>query len=262
MDKSKLTAKEVGAIRNAFEGHADNLETVVQNAVKVISDLTDYTSVGYTAHSDKNKIVKIDLFRYKPTQALLLIVTENTLIRDRFISIPEVMTDAQLIEASELIARLFVGKEFGEIIGLGDVIKEEFQGYREIFDSVMNAIEDYVAKSGTDVILEGEGKILNHPEYNDSEKVKNFLSVVTSKNKLAGLLADNTDNIEINIKIGGEEGRDMPEDCSLVTATYSASGVKIGTYGVIGPLRMDYQKVVSVLEGVGKILEDMLKDKK
>jgi heat-inducible transcriptional repressor len=53
----------------------------------------------------------------------------------------------------------------------------------------------------------------------------------------------------------------MPSDCSLVTATYSASGVKIGTYGVIGPLRMDYQKVVSVLEGVGKILEDMLTNK-
>ena len=51
----------------------------------------------------------------------------------------------------------------------------------------------------------------------------------------------------------------MPNDCSLVTATYSASGVKVGTYGVIGPLRMDYQKVISVLEGVGKILEDMLK---
>ena len=53
----------------------------------------------------------------------------------------------------------------------------------------------------------------------------------------------------------------MPKDCSMVTATYSANGAKVGTYGVIGPLRMDYQKVVSVLEGVGKILEDMLKDK-
>ena len=53
----------------------------------------------------------------------------------------------------------------------------------------------------------------------------------------------------------------MPPDCSLVTATYSASGVKIGTYGVIGPRRMDYQKVVSVLEGVGKILEDVINNK-
>ena len=157
--------------------------------------------------------------------------------------------------------KLFVGKEIGEIVKLENVITEEFAGYREIFDSVMSAIEEYINEKNLDVILEGEGKILNHPEYNDSEKVKNFLSVVTSKNKLAGLLASDSDNIEINIKIGGEDGKEMPDDCSLVTATYSASGVKIGTYGVIGPLRMDYQKVVSVLEGVGKILEDILTNK-
>ncbi|MBQ7235731.1 MAG: heat-inducible transcription repressor HrcA [Clostridia bacterium] len=261
MDKSKLTTKELGVIKSAFKDHADNLETVVQNAVKVISDLTDYTSVGYTSHSEKDKIVKIDIFRYKQNQALLLIVTENTLIRDKFIGIPESMTDAQITEASNMLHKLFVGKEFGEIIKLGDVITEEFSGYREIFDSVMTAIEEYISEKHAGVIMEGEGKILNHPEYNDSEKVKNFLSVVTSKNKLAGLLADESDNIEINIKIGGENGKEMPDDCSLVTATYSASGVKIGTYGVIGPLRMDYQKVVSVLEGVGKILEDILTNK-
>ena len=262
MDKSKLTLREVGAIRDAFKNKADSLESVVQNAVKVISELTDYTSVGYTSHSDKDKIVKIDIFKFKPNQALLLIVTENTLIRDKFIDIPENMTDAQVMEASDMISRMFVGKAFGEIISLGDVIKEEFAGYREIFDSVMDAIEDYIVKNNADVILEGENKILNHPEYSDTEKVKNFLSVVTSKNKLAGLLKDETDNIEINIKIGGEGDKEMPSDCSLVTATYSASGVKIGTYGVIGPRRMDYQKVVSVLEGVGQILEDILNNKK
>ncbi len=261
MDKSKLTSKEVGIIRNAFNAHADNLEEVVQNAVKVISDLTDYTSVAYISCSDKEKVVKIDIFRFKPTQALLLIVTENTLIRDRYIEVPESMTDNQIAEASRLITKMFVGKNFCEIKDFEHVIEEEFSGYREIFDNVMNAIEEYVEKSSTNVVMEGEGKILNHPEYNDSEKVKNFLSVVTSKEKLVDLLATDSENIEINIKIGGEENKDMPSDCSLVTATYSASGVKIGTYGVIGPLRMDYQKVVSVLEGVGKILEDMLSNK-
>ena len=140
-------------------------------------------------------------------------------------------------------------------------LNEKISSYREIFENVMLAIEDYVINNNSDIVLEGENKILNHPEYTDSEKVKNFLSVVTSKNKLAGLLAGENDNIEVSIKIGGEGSNDMPSDCSLVTATYSASGVKIGTYGVIGPLRMDYQKVVSVLEGVGQILEDLLKKK-
>ena len=261
MDKGKLTAKEVGVVKKAFADHANNLESVVQNTVKVISELTDYTSVALSSHTDSDKIIKIELFRYKPTQALLLIVTDNTLIRDKFINIPEGMSDGQIIEASALISKLCVGKGFNEIAGLSNLVAEEFETYREIFEGVMSAIEEYIEKDKSNVILEGEGKILNNPEYNDSEKVKNFLSVVTSKNKLAGLLADNSDDIEISIKIGGETEKDMPKDCSLVTATYSASGVKIGTYGVIGPLRMDYQKVVSVLEGVGKILEDILTNK-
>ena len=262
MNKGKLSVKEIGAIKDAFYGYTDNLETVVHNAVKVISDLTDYTSVGVTTHSEKEKIVKIDIFRYKRKQALLLIVTENTLIRDKFISIPETMTDEQIDEASALISRLFVGKDFSEIINLDEVVKNEFDVYREIFESVMEAIEDYVVKNNTEVVIDGENKILNHPEYTDSEKIKNFMSVVTSKSTLAGLLKDQNDNIEISIKVGGEQGEEMPDDCSLVTATYSASGVKIGTYGVIGPLRMDYQKVVSVLESVGKILEYLIGNKK
>ena len=262
MDKSGLTRKEVGEIRRAFTIHADNLETVVQNAVKVISQLTDYTSVGIATHSGREKIVKLDIFRYKPDQALLLLVTENTLIRDKILSIPESMTDEQVKEASRLAARLFTGKELGEIIKLGGMVSDEFASYREIFDSVMNAIEEYVEKDTTGVVMEGEGKILNHPEYNnDSEKVKNFLSVVTSKDRLKDLLTEGNDDIEINIKIGGEDV-DIPQDCSMVTASYSAGGVNIGTYGVIGPLRMDYQKVVSVLEGVGRILEDILTNKK
>ncbi len=262
MDKSKLTSKEIGAIKESFKSHADNLEAVLKNTAKVISDLTDYTSVAYTSHSSEDKIVKIDIFRYKPNQALLLIVTENTLIRDKFIDIPESMTETQIEEASELMKNAFVGKKFGEIGGLSDSISGEFESYRQIFESVMQAIEDYINGKNADVILEGEGKILNHPEYNDQEKIKNFLSVVTSKDRLANLLAENNDNIEISIKIGGEENGELLDDCSLVTATYSASGVKLGTYGVIGPLRMDYQKVVSVLEGVGKILEDVLKGNK
>ncbi|MBQ8197059.1 MAG: heat-inducible transcription repressor HrcA [Clostridia bacterium] len=262
MDRGQLTQAELGTIKSAFKGHADNMEKVVQNAVKVIAELTDYTSVAYTSHNANDKIVKLDIFRNKPNQALLLIVTEQTLIRDKFIEIPEMMSDAQLDDASRFIGRAFIGKELGEIMQMGEIIANEFDCYREIFNSVMSAIEEYIVKDNGEVATAGEGKILNHPEYNDSQKVQNFLSVVTSKDKLVELLKDNGDNIEINIKIGGEDSADMPKDCSLVTATYSASGVKIGSYGVIGPLRMDYQKVVSVLEGVGRILEDILNDKK
>ena len=101
---------------------------------------------------------------------------------------------------------------------------------------------------------------MNNPEYNDVEKVKNFLSVVGDKEKVENLLSSDKDGIEINVKIGSDDGR-TPDDCSVVTASYSVNGVNLGSYGVIGPTRMDYKKVVSVLECIGKILEETLEDK-
>ncbi|MBQ9104464.1 MAG: heat-inducible transcription repressor HrcA [Clostridia bacterium] len=260
MDKSKLTKKELANIRGAFEEHADNLEEVVQSTVKVISSLTDYTSLAVPVHNENDKIVKIDLFRHKKTQALLLIVSESTLIRDRFIDIPESMTDKEILEASALMQKLFVGKTLGEIKKMKNAVASEFEKYREIFAMVINAIADYIDRDKSEIIMEGEGKMLSNPEYEGENKVQNFLSVMTSKDKLRDLIAENSDDIEISIKIG-DGGKELA-DCSIVTATYSASGVNMGTYGVIGPMHMDYQKVVSVLEGVGKILEDVLKNKK
>ena len=263
MDRGNLSGEELVAIKEAFKDRADNLEEVVQNTVKVISELTDYTSVAFTSYGDKEKILKLDIFKFKPTQALLLIVTENMLIRDKFIDIPENMSDEQLKDAGNIISKILVGKTLKEISGIQELIAEEFDAYREIFSRVISAIEEYVEKDRVNVEIAGEGKILNHSEYSsDGEKVKNFLSVVTSKDKLYDILSNEDDSIEINIKIGGESEKNLPNDCSLVTATYSAGGVKLGSYGVIGPLRMDYQKVVSVLEGVGRILEDILNNKK
>ncbi len=258
--KDKLTHKEIMAIRKAFESHADNLEDVVKSVVEVITSLTDYTSVAYTERDENEKILKIDIFRYRPRQALLLIVTENTLIKDKVIDIPDGMTDEQIKEASVIISNLVVGKEVSSIRNIGNVIGEEFFAYREIFDRVMTAIEEYIENDKGQVIMEGEDKLLSHPDYNDSVKVKNFLSVITSKDRLKDLLAEDNEDIEINIKIAGEDDVEDLKDCSIVTASYSASGVKIGTYGVIGPLRMDYGKVVAVLEGVGRILEEILKN--
>ncbi len=261
MDKGKLTAKELKAIKNAFISKTDYLEEVVQNAVKVISDLTDYTTLAYTSHNQEETIVKLDIFRNKSDQALLLVATESTLIRDKFITIPSEMTDEQIDDATRMINKLFIGKHIGDIVDLGKRVAIEFASYRTIFESVIDALEEYIQKDSGEVLLEGEEKIFNHPEYSDVGKVKNFLSVVTKKNRVAELLSETDDDIEINVKIGGEDQKDMPADCSLVTATYSSGGVKIGTYGVIGPLRMDYQKVVSVLEGVGKIMQEIINSK-
>ena len=258
MQKGKLTQKELGFIKEQFKKKTDDLEAVVKNTVKVISELTEYTSIGFASHNLSEKIINLKIFKYKPTVALLLIVTENTLIKDKTINIPKDMSDEDIERANEMINKMFTGKNFDEILSTSKAVEQEFDTFKEIFDRIIEVLEDYVNNTNGKVVLEGQDKILNNPEYSDVEKVKNFLSVVNSEEKVANFLTTDDSDIEISIKIGAEDNPEVPKDCSLVTAKYSAGGVNIGSYGVIGPIRMDYKKVITVLEGVGKILEEML----
>ncbi len=258
MVKDKLTVKELDYIKKIFLDKADNLEEVIKNTTKVISELTSYTSVGVQSRDTTEKIENVKFFRYKSDSALVLIVTEFRLLKDNFITIPESMTDEQLKDAEKVMDNMCRGKSFEEVCGINPELQDSFLGYKNIFVNVIEALKEYMQPSDADVVTAGEEKILNHPEYADVGKIKNFLSVVTSKDKVMNLLVGDNKDIKINVKIGSDGYDEIPKECSLVTATYTANGAKLGTYGVIGPIRMDYQKVVAVLENVGKILESIL----
>ena len=258
MVKDKLSAQELDYIKKIFLEKADNLEEVIKNTTKVISELTSYTSVGIQSHDLSEKIVSIKFFRYKPDSALVIIVTEMRLLKDNFIAVPESMTEEQLKDAEKVLDNMCRNKTFGEICEMKPEMEDSFMGYKNIFVNVIEALKTYVQTTGDDVVTAGEDKILDHPEYADIGKIKDFLSVVTSKDKVMTLLSGDNRDIKINVKIGADGYDEIPKECSLVTATYSANGNKLGTYGVIGPIRMDYQKVVAVLENVGKILESIL----
>ena len=85
--------------------------------------------------------------------------------------------------------------------------------------------------------------------------------MVTDKDKVFDLMSGEDKELKINVKVGSEGYDNIPDGCSLVSATYFAGGTKLGTYGVIGPERMDYQKVVAVIEHVGQIIESILKNR-
>lgn len=258
MVKEKISDKELDYIKKIFLEKADNLEEVIKNTTKVISELTSYPSLGLQSRDSGETIESIKFFRYKVDQALVLIVTEHRLLKDNYIQVPPEMTDEQLAESETVLANMFKGKSFEEICSLKPELEDNFLGYKNIFVNVVEALKTYMHVSDEDVVMEGEDKILEHPEYADIGKIKNFLSVVTSKDKVMSLLTEDGKDIKINVKIGTDGYDEIPEDCSLVTATYTANGTKLGTYGVIGPIRMDYQKVVAVLENVGKVLESIL----
>lgn len=260
MVKDNLSVNELDYIKKIFLENTNDVEQVIKQTAKVISELTSLTSLAVTSHDESEKINNIKLFRFKPDGALLIIVTDTKLLKDSVIELSQDMSDARIDEANVLLERMFVGKTFKDICNLPYDLDESFESYKSVFLKVIDALKDYVTTTD-DVILEGQDKILQHPEYADLEKLKKFMSVVTKKDKVINLLSNDGRDIKINVKIGTEGYEEMPSDCSVVSATYSVGGVKLGTYGVIGPVRMDYGKVVAVLENVGKILENILSNR-
>lgn len=261
MEKNVLNSNDLHYIRKLFSTKTGDVEALIKEITKVISELTDYTSVAISPHDKGETINNIGLFACGENKALLLIVTNERILRDNIIDIPSTMTKDDLENASKLISKLFNGKCFNEIGGISDEALEQFKEYKAIFDDILSALHSYSQMREKDIVLSGEDKIFNHPEYDDIERVKNFLTVISSKEKLADLLVEGQDQIQINVKIGSDD-QNVPEDCAFVSATYSAGGKKLGTYGVIGPVRMDYPKVISVLENVGKVLETLINNKK
>ena len=103
----------------------------------------------------------------------------------------------------------------------------------------------------------GAKNIFNHPEYQDVDKAKNFLTLLETKDALYDMLSRSTD-MEFTIRIGRENELDELRDMSIVTATYRMGDQKLGSFGVIGPTRMNYAKIISVLRCVSASMNEIL----
>ena len=255
MKKQRLSHADIKYIKELLNKNITNTENLIKTAVKLISELTNYTTVA-VSNLDKNDILEnIKIMRVKPELGLLLLITQKNFFKDATVSIPANMDEKLLADAENLINSKLKGKKIKDILDFKSDIETEFAQYRGFLQEIIKALDNYSEK----VLTEGEDKIFNLPESRDIDNLKGFLSVVTSKEKVASLLNKNS-NIEISVSIGSEKS-DIPQNCSLISARYSFDGIALGTYGVIGPMRMDYNKVVSVLENIGEVLKKIMEDK-
>ena len=174
--------------------------------------------------------------------ALVLIVTNNGSIKDKTIKLPESNINNYIEVANGLLFRSFAGKRLVEIVHSHNVIDAQLKDFEELFEQVLGMIIDYKKARESQIQIEGKDKIFNYPEYNDEEKLHEIVN-------------DKDGGIEFSIKIGKEDDETL-KDMAVVSAKYKFSGEEVGQLGVIGPQRMDYKKVLSVLKEIGTLFEN------
>ncbi|MFR1564859.1 MAG: heat-inducible transcriptional repressor HrcA [Christensenellales bacterium] len=255
MPKRKLSRSELKVINRYFDHKITEIDAILKNTAKVISEITNLTSVAVIPDITGAVVDSIKIVKLNDSSALVVIVTNLGILKDATVEIASALGDEYFTVASNFISAAFKGKTIGEIIQPDDLIEEIKKEYRQLFKAIIKIIRDYVEEGGVgDIVLEGSTKILSQPEYANVEKARAMLEMLEAKEQLVPMLKS-PENVSLNIKIGRDnEMADGVPECAIVTANYQVNGVTIGNAGVIGPIRMDYSKVVSVLDYIGKTL--------
>lgn len=253
-----LTAQETARIQQHLNHRTAQLEQVIRRAAHALSDMTQYTALVVAPQMHTMRIVRVQIVQVTPQSALLVVVTDAGMIKDSVIRIPEGLESDHLYAISQMLTEQLTGLTLSEMRQKFSEIFKDLKEHRRLLASVLDAMEYRMAESETgEMVVDGGVNLLHYPEYADVEKARNFLSVLQAKDKLYPMLRK-AGGVEFSIRIGPEN--DLPElsECSLVTATYKMQSGVNGTLGIIGPTRMNYGRVISVLEYISKAMSDIL----
>ncbi len=256
--KQALTKKEIALIETSFDRRFGAIEDLVKSTAKVISDITNYTSVIVLKNINEVVIKAVKLVGLDEHSALVVIITDSGIIRDNVISLSQAIDEAYINDANALINKIFSGKSVSEIKDKDNIVDTELADFRELFENIVSILASYAEKDEKNVYFEGQSKFLESPDQ-DLTSAKNFLEVIDTKERFADMV-DSGAELEFNVKIGKDEKGGI-DKCAIVTAKYIYQGKELGCAGVIGPERMNYGKVMSVLDYIKKTLNGLDGDK-
>ena len=256
-----LSKEDTERIQDHLNRRTAQMEEVIRQAAQTLSDVTHYTAVVSAPTMQGVTIKRIQLVPVTEDSALMVIVTSAGLVKERVIPVPDGAESDQLYRLSKMLTERLSGCTLTEAREKLNELFSDLGEHRQLMGNVLGALDTQLGgDANVPYVVGGRSNLLHYPEYSDVEKARNFLAVLESRDKLAPLLRNN--GVEFTVRIGPENK--MPEfsDCSVITATYRVGNNTAGTMGIIGPTRMNYARVVSVMNYMGRAISDMLSDAK
>ena len=262
MKNVKLTPDERERIHDHLVDKSKRVETVIRSAANVLSDATKYTSVIVAPKLGTLRIKHVQLVPVAERTALMIIVTSAGIVKDAVINIPEGMNADELYSISRMMTDQLADKPLEAVRqAFAEMLRSNTENRRLLGEALQVIEKRLESEDQADVIIGGSSNLLGYPEYADVNKARNFLAVLESKDTIRRVL-NRDGSMEITIRIGPENQVPELNDCSIVTASYRVGDHSNGTLGIIGPTRMNYNRVISVLDFMGRALSDVLSEYK
>ena len=230
----------------------DKLENMMKGLVKTLANNTNYAAMISGPTIVNNKIKYVQLSKLEDKKILVVIVAEGNVVKTHIVDISKELKSNDILNLSVSINDLFTGREINELLST-DIDKEIAKlkdgkaEVKAILDNIRNAIKSESPENS--IYTFGANNFFKYKELLENESANNLLETFEHKNELANLIANN-ENTGIKIYIGEEAPIESMKDCSVVTANCDFGNGMIGTIGVVGPKRMDYEKVIKTIKGL------------
>ncbi|UOQ47400.1 heat-inducible transcriptional repressor HrcA [Gracilibacillus caseinilyticus] len=250
----RLSSHDVNMIKHTFEREMIEFERVVQKSARIMSDLTNYTSIILGPEVFHTTLKQIQLISLSNSTAVAILVTNTGHVEHRYFNVPASMLSSDLEKLVNILNDRLVGvpiiqlqhRLFGEVAQL-------LQRYSADFETTYSYLhEALLEKQPVKLYMDGKTNIMLQPEFHDVHKIQSLYSLMEREDEMANLLR--TSGQGLKVVIGQENHIDAMQDCSLITATYSLGEDQFGTIALLGPTRMEYSRVVSLLNVLSKQL--------
>lgn len=245
MKPKELTQSDMMKLQTIVDNKSLVINDVILKSMEIISELTHYTTVVLGKHSNENLVQKIEVVPIDSNNLVAIVVTDKGHVEHKNIYIPDNVDSKEIKQTVDLINKIIVGTSINSVsevleFRVKPIIAQYVHQHDVLYNAFYNAFSDFATES---VQVRGRENILMQPEFNDVDKIREIVSKFDDKQIVKSI--EESDDNGINIYIGSENNFD--DDVTVIKTKYTINGEE-GTIALIGPKRMEYDRVITLLE--------------
>ena len=258
LEKESLSYKDQLVIKNGLMFRSDNLVVTLKKAVQLLASFSGHAAVASAPRIHSDYLIHLEFIRIRPGLILVVSVSDTGLVQNRLVEIGYDIKEERLAHLSRYInSKLF----YLCIEELRSLILKELEEEKRLFDLLLEDLLDQMDRSSGqgDVYVVGQLNLLDEPEFSNVSRIRALLRTFEEKEVLLLLLEKCLNSEGVQVFIGSEGFGDEVPGCGMVLAPYVGSGNPLGGLGIVGPIRMNYARVVALVEYTAQILNERFK---
>jgi len=253
LNDEKISLDEIQYIKSKLETKVNEIEDLTKITTNTLSEITHYTTVAIGPDLSKNTITEVKFILLGSRILMAVVLTESGAIKETIIKYDDDISETQIEGLNYIFNNRLRGKPLEKIDKpMEEYIISAMSDQADVIKPIIYQMNRSLEETDQ-IYLEGANKVFDFPEFKKIDTARNFLSILDTKEQMLELL--NTGLAEdINVYIGEENEKEELKDLSIITFKHTVAGKDMGTIGIIGPKRMDYSKVISIMKYISKKL--------